>query len=66
MTEPARLGDIGVIIVTGPVGVTFQVSSPSARQQTVSVSIGPTQCRTNRALDADFENRLHSSIRKPA
>ena len=37
-------GFVGGVIVTGPVCVTFQVSSPSARPQTVSVPIGPAQC----------------------
>lgn len=37
-------GFVGGVIVTRPVCVTFQVSSPSASPQTVSVPIGPTQC----------------------
>lgn len=41
---PRFTGFVGGIIVTGPVCVTFQVSSPSARPQTVSVPIGPAGC----------------------
>ena len=38
--------DTGVagIIVTGPACVTFQVSSPRAREATVTVPIGPAPC----------------------
>lgn len=42
---PRFTGFVGGIIVTGPTCVTFEVSSPSARPQTVSVPIGSSDCR---------------------
>jgi hypothetical protein len=41
---PRFTGFVGGIIVTGPACVTFEVSSPSAREATVSVPIGPSKC----------------------
>ena len=43
---PRFTGFVGSVIVTGPACVTFEVSSPSARPQTVSVPIGSSGCRT--------------------
>jgi hypothetical protein len=43
---PRFTGFVGGVIVTGPACVTFEVSSPSARPQTVSVPIGSSECRT--------------------
>jgi hypothetical protein len=49
---PRFTGFVGGVIVTGPACVMFEVSSPSARPQTVSVPIGPSQCRTGSAAGA--------------
>jgi len=46
---PQFTGFVGGIIVTGPTCVTFEVSSPSMRPQTVSVPIGSSDCRTGSA-----------------
>jgi hypothetical protein len=41
---PRFTGFTGGVIVTGPACVTFQVSSPRAREATVTVPIGPAPC----------------------
>jgi len=41
---PRFTGFTGGIIVTGPACVTFQVSSPRAREATLTVPIGPATC----------------------
>jgi hypothetical protein len=41
---PHFTGFAGGVIVTGPACVTFEVSSPSAREATVTVPIGPGKC----------------------
>ena len=41
---PRFTGFTGGVIVTGPTCVTFQVSSPRAREATVTVPIGPVPC----------------------
>ena len=46
---PQFTGFVGGIIVTRPACVTFKVSSPSTRPQTVSVPIGSSDCRTGSA-----------------
>jgi hypothetical protein len=45
---PRFTGFVGGVIVTGAACVTFRVSSPSAKPQTVSVPVGPAQCRQDR------------------